>query len=143
MACCAWVRLPRRQWLNASVGGQRTRLSRQKAKKGKDLSSCVTDVFYLVMLSTLNVFNCLTKLTDMNIGQMLPRKAGQNLTITNVMWTCNRPSNIHCWQIEGIVYNPHNCPTAINKSVTTCGRLLAIVSVFPHKLKKISHFKRG
>lgn len=105
-------------------------------KQRKERTSLLVSpiVFYLVMLSTLSVFRCLTKLTDMHIGRMPPLKAGQNFTIANVKWTCNRPLNIHRWRPEGAVYNPQSCVS--NKSVTMCGLLLAIVSVFPHKLKQ-------
>lgn len=69
--------------MDVSVGVGGLGSLRVKAKKGKVLSSCVTKVFYLVMLSTLTVFKCLTKLTDMHTGQTLPLKAGQNFTIAN------------------------------------------------------------
>lgn len=71
-------------------------LGKKKQRKERTSLLVPSNVLYLVMLSTLNVFICLTKLTDMHIAVMLPLKAGQNLTIANVMWTCNRPLNIHC-----------------------------------------------
>lgn len=139
MACCAWVRIQRRQWMDAFVGVWGLGSLGKKQRKERTYLLVSPNVFYLVMLSTLNVFKCLTKLTDMHIGQMLLLKAGQDFTIANVMWTCNRPLNIHRWRLQEIVYNPHNCVSNCHRQVSyNVWTIIGHCSVFPHKLKNIT-----
>lgn len=63
----------------------------------------------------------------MHIGRTLPPKAGQHLTVAKMTWTCNRPSNLLCWKLEGKTLRPR---VTVSESTTICGLLLAFVLSF-------------
>lgn len=91
----------------------------------------------------------------MHIGRTLPPKAGQHLTVAKMTWTCNRPSNLLCWKLEGKTLRPR---VTVSESTTICGLLLAfvlsfsswtekknpiLIGVTPSKVNYISVKKKG
>lgn len=131
---------PRGQWMDAFVWIWGLGSLRQKAKKGRDLSSCVTQC---------SLFGHALNTRCVQMSYKTDRYAHKTKS-TFVRWPelynsqCDVDFKYTLLTTIGQYAATHFtvCQTTTDKSVTVCGLLLATVSVFPHK-SKISHFNGG